>query len=247
MDLDVVQADLGTKDITSIELGRIIDYLMIPHTLKWLNLWGNNIDDLGVKYLCDALRVNTSLSYINLGSNNIGDEGAKCLNVCLSCNSTLVSLDLSDNVMGDVGVKCLSKLLVTNTTLLQFHIHGNDVSDDVKKCLVDALDINPAITFKFTSLCRTDIPNQMIQDRISSNEGDYMRYMFPTSFIIHEYMKEYTSIACMSLSINRLKQVINNADTSKLTRLVVDGTHLEDGVIPSFIASLHRLKTLRIV
>lgn len=56
---------------------KLADELKTPygHTLTYLNLSSNFLEDEGVKYIADFLRINRSLLYLNLADNFISDKG----------------------------------------------------------------------------------------------------------------------------------------------------------------------------
>lgn len=221
---------------------KICDYLRINQTLKKLDIWGSNIGDVEMKYLCDALCKNTCLTFLNLGNNKIGEEGAKCMSRVISTNSTLTYLNLGRNNIGDDGAKYLSDAVATNTTLVCLHLNVNMIGDVGGKYLSDALTANT--TLALLSLSGNNISSSVLSS-LPKRDVD-THYSFSSCFYIPYIIESYASIECVSLSFDQLKKVIDNVDKSKITKLIVDGTCLNDGEIPPFIFNLTKLKSLRI-
>ncbi|WP_342269845.1 leucine-rich repeat domain-containing protein [Rickettsia endosymbiont of Orchestes rusci] len=112
-----------------------------------LDLYGNNIDEVGAKELAAALKSNNSLTYLNLWNNNIGDVGAKFLAAALKSNNSLTYLDLNSNNIGKVGAKELAVALKSNNSLTYLYLGGNNIGDVGAKELAAALKFNNSLTY----------------------------------------------------------------------------------------------------
>jgi hypothetical protein len=106
----------------------------IPKQLYTLSLSGNNIGNLGAKFIGDALS-KTNLLHLRLGSNFIGDQGIEYL--CAGCGK-LKTLTLDGNLIGDAGTPFISNLIVKgnlHTLNLEHNQIGNAGFKELSKAL----------------------------------------------------------------------------------------------------------------
>lgn len=218
---------------------------MINRTLKKLWLGGNNIGAVGMKYLCDGLCGNTSVTHLNIASNNIGDEGAKHVSTVLSINSTLLFLNLGNNKIGDEGAKYLSDALVDNITLVEIFLHFNNIGDDGAKRLHHAFSINTTLT-NFSIDFNHDVPTSVVYSLNNMKRNGPIREFHPhRDFNININTKFADSVVCSSLSDEQLQNVVDNVDKSTITQFIVDDIHLKNGIVPSWVMKMPKLRSLR--
>lgn len=235
------EVDVGWTAFTMSNLKKTSDCLTMNQTLKKLFLCGNNIGDDGAMYLCRALCKNTSLSYLRLQYNGIGDEGAKHISTLLSINSTLIYLSLSGNEIGDDGTKHLSDALINNITITSFYVDGNQMGDVGAKYLSDLLSVNTTLTK--LRLCHNRITPAVYNSFIMRDI--HTDYIYPSSEYWPTTMKSLYSIACISIPSSKLETIADDVDESKVTHFIVDGTQLKNGVIPSWVMKMTKLRSLR--
>lgn len=126
---------LQHNKITSNGMSRIATTLNNNMTLETLNLFGNHISDMGVKYLSEIN--NSILRVLDLGSNEITDLGVQYLVEMLKINQSLVYLSLSFNKIGNQGVQLLANTLTRhNHRLKELYLNGNQLIND---CSIDSL------------------------------------------------------------------------------------------------------------
>jgi len=118
--------------------------LRYPHLVS-LNLYGNNIDDDGARYIADALKVNHSLEELNLRDNKISADGAKQIAYALKVNHSLKSLNLGNNKIGDEGAKQIADALKDNHSLEELNLSENKIGANVAKQIADALKVNHSL------------------------------------------------------------------------------------------------------
>ena len=113
-----VQLDLSSKEINdegAKELAKTLIDLQHPNCkVTNLNLFYNQIGDVGVKAIAQALEhPECKVTNINLGGNRIDDEGTKAIAQALKhpeCKVT--NIDLSVNQIGIEGAKAIAKSLL---------------------------------------------------------------------------------------------------------------------------------------
>ena len=95
-----LSVDLFDNEITDVGVSYIAEVLGTTRALRKLSLWCNPIDDKGLQYIAEALTTNTSL--IRLSQSNcslrITEENGPTLTEMLQRNKTLRDLDLSFNI-----------------------------------------------------------------------------------------------------------------------------------------------------
>jgi Ran GTPase-activating protein (RanGAP) involved in mRNA processing and transport len=167
----IYDINLGNTDIDDTDVLDLSIALNSNNSLTRLDLYMNNITQVGAKYLAEALKVNTCLKSLNLFENNIFNNGAialaealltnntlECLdiggnricnNVCLafskviSCNDTLTHLNLSDNNISRDGINILLVALVNNSNIISLGVKNDDYNDiNSNSCVKYLIDRN---------------------------------------------------------------------------------------------------------
>jgi hypothetical protein len=103
-------------------------------TLKELYLARNGITSKGAQYLADMLNTNRTLTILSLYGNRIDDEGIKYLtHVLRYYNTNLEYLYLSgNNLMTDLSVDYFIDMFKQNQTLRKVHLFNCNLSDNGK-------------------------------------------------------------------------------------------------------------------
>lgn len=80
---------------------------------KELWLYGNDMGNEGAKDIAKALEMNTTMTWLNLWKNNIGDVGAiEIANTLLRSNATLETLWIYNNNLGEATMTQIETLLL---------------------------------------------------------------------------------------------------------------------------------------
>lgn len=140
-DINLGNSDIDDADVLDLSIG-----LTSNHSLTRLDLYMNNITQIGAKYLADALKVNTCLKSLNLFENNIFNNGAIALAEALLVNNTLECLDIGGNRISDGVSLVFSKVIATNNTLTYLNLSDNNISSDGINILLGALVNNSTVT-----------------------------------------------------------------------------------------------------
>merc|ERR1712118_357528 len=108
-----------------------------------LALSGNNISDEGAWLIADMLEEPTSkLRNVNLWRNQVGDVGAQRIAQALSTNRTLTTINLTGNKCTDVGILALAKALETNDSVTSIQWLGNEITDETKAIIKARIQAN---------------------------------------------------------------------------------------------------------
>lgn len=113
-------------------------------TLLSLNLAGNNISEVGGRYIADAFHtMNQHLTSLCLDNNALGPYGCQFIAEVIKVNSAITELYLTNNNILDEGVDYLSDGLKVNTVLNKISLDKNQITEMGKQELAHALSINP--------------------------------------------------------------------------------------------------------
>ena len=116
--------------LTSDGVGEVVSGLSDNHSLRELDLIGNQIGLEGAVAVATMLKTNSSLERLNLVRCGIGSSGGVELGAALERNKTLRYLDLSGNELGDDGVRGLRGLSagLENNSSLEYLRLNDDTS-----------------------------------------------------------------------------------------------------------------------
>ena len=121
----IEKLNLGECGLTSDGVGKVVSGLSDNHSLRELDLRGNQIGSEGAVAVATMLKTNSSLERLYLGGCGIGSSGGVELGAALERNKTLRYLDLYGNELGDDGVRGLSAGLENNSSPEVLWLHGN--------------------------------------------------------------------------------------------------------------------------
>ncbi|CAM4922220.1 unnamed protein product [Rotaria socialis] len=141
----ITRLDLYANQIGDIGARFVADAVRINTTLKELRLYNNKIGDVGTQYLAAALTTNQTLTLLGLDTNQIGDSGAQYLGEALKTNKSLTLLQLQTNQIGDSGAQYLADALKVNKTLNILYLHENQIGDTGAQHLGNALKTNQSL------------------------------------------------------------------------------------------------------
>jgi hypothetical protein len=142
-DLYLERMNIGANECTAV-----VNLLRSTTTeLRTLNLYINNIDDVGVDALVDALLANSNLGFLDLSRNQITVRGCQRLAALLeNPNSNLESLDIATNNIGNEGAQMVANALATNRKLKTLYLHSNGITAEgwssFSKVLCDTSSVN---------------------------------------------------------------------------------------------------------
>ena len=108
--------------LTSDGVGEVVSGLSDNHTLRVLNLSGNQIRSEGAVALAKMLKKNNSLEVLYLIRCSIDSSGGVELGTALERNKTLRKLRLSGNALGGDGVRGLCVGLENNSSLEDLYL-----------------------------------------------------------------------------------------------------------------------------
>ncbi|MGB6976419.1 MAG: hypothetical protein WBE18_03065 [Gammaproteobacteria bacterium] len=157
-DPGLILLDLSKRNLTDIDVVKIVNALKNNTKVTMLNLIWNSIGPEGAKALAEALQTNFLLTSLKFGGNQMGDEGMQVLAQVLETNMTVTELDLADNQIGDKGAQTLAKSLKFNRKLTALNLAWNLIGDEGVEALMQALQCN-------TKLTRLDLTYNNITDK----------------------------------------------------------------------------------
>ena len=111
-----------------------------------LNLFSNQLKDIGIFELFNSLHYNTSLLQLDISHNGITRSGAVAISECLKNNNTLQVLNISHNELLDDGVIAISDSLKTNCTLKTLSMADNRITNKGTANIANAIAFNKTLS-----------------------------------------------------------------------------------------------------
>ncbi|XP_072113047.1 NLR family CARD domain-containing protein 3-like [Mobula birostris] len=103
---------LDGNSLTHKSCEQLVEVLPANHSITFLDLSDNNLQDKGVSLLCDALtKENYTLQILRVCNNKLTASCSEHLASMITTNKTLVELDVSCNRIGEEGLKRLCEAL----------------------------------------------------------------------------------------------------------------------------------------
>lgn len=160
------------------EIGLLGNALTENKTLTYIRFSGNEITDDGVHYISKGLKYNSSLKYLYLNQNKMGNVGASALASALENNRYLTELYLNHNQIGNNGAESIGKAISTNSTLIWLYLQHNKIGNEGAVAIANALVTNKALTaLNLSSNCIGDIGGQEIHKHLQSNSVIQQLYL----------------------------------------------------------------------
>jgi Ran GTPase-activating protein (RanGAP) involved in mRNA processing and transport len=131
---------LGNNIINTTGAIAIANYIKSKHNIKTYYLAGNDLDKVGIKYICDALADDTVCTDLWLKRNPIGSQGAIHVKNLLEHNNTIETLDLHNCGLLDDGCKEIFEGLKTNTSLKMLYLDANGITNASSQCIAEYFD-----------------------------------------------------------------------------------------------------------
>ena len=154
----IERLDLGECGLTSDGVGEVVSGLSDNHSLRELDLIGNQIGSEGDVAVATMLKTNSSLERLSLGGCGIGSSGGVELGAALERNKTLRYLELSYNELGDDGVRGLSAGLENNSSLEELWLDDKSLGEEGVAFLLKTVEE------KNTSLKELGLPRKFKRD-----------------------------------------------------------------------------------
>lgn len=122
--------------------------LKANQSLRFINLWGNNVGYIGTKAFAEALKENNTLIALRLSDANIGDNGAQEFADALRINKKLSILILEYGNIGDIGGRQFADALRINMTLSTLILTGNrGIGVATGKDFTETLNLNSCLSW----------------------------------------------------------------------------------------------------
>lgn len=102
---------------------------LLNNNLTFMNLYGNDIRNIGAVAIAESLKNKCSLTYLNLSSNSIGDVGAIAISKVIKASQSLTSLELAGNNIGKTGLTALLEAIQLNHTLTNLNMCQNNINN----------------------------------------------------------------------------------------------------------------------
>ncbi|XP_067897770.1 protein NLRC3-like [Heterodontus francisci] len=178
-DCKLQNVKLDGNNLTPKSCEQLAAVLKVNHSIIFLDLSDNNIQDKGVGLLCNALKdEQCALQILSVGGNKLTPSCCEELASVLGSNKTLVELDLSNNRIGENGLRKLSEALKNENCKLQklglnsifafeFGIMGTYEDAPGAEILCDVLK-SKNCTLKSLGLAKNSFTQKCCTDLISS-------------------------------------------------------------------------------
>lgn len=127
----------------------LAELLRVNHTMTFMELPSNGIDDGPIQLLIEALKQNkkNKINLLNLGGNNIGYRGIEHIaKFLVRDDCKLNHLNLAGNKMSREGMECLSSALKNNNTLTMLNLNNCTIDNEGAEHLSIAIKNNHTIT-----------------------------------------------------------------------------------------------------
>ena len=122
--------DISSNHIKSEAADDIAAVLSHNVQLHFLQIYGNNIGNLGTIKIIKASQGLKSLTEFNISNNNIGDEAADDIATFLSQNSQLKRFNICGNSLETSGGKKIASALQKISSLTSCDLSNNSIGDD---------------------------------------------------------------------------------------------------------------------
>jgi NLR family CARD domain-containing protein 3 len=173
----IYDINLGNSDIDDADVLDLSIALNSNNSLTRLDLYMNNITEVGAKYLADALKVNTCLKSLNLFENNIFNNGAVFLAEALLTNNTLECLDIGGNRISDDVCLSFSKVISSKDTLTHLNLSDNNIGrDGINVLLVALVNNSKIISLGVRNDDYNDINSNISIKYLTDRNMEYVKY-----------------------------------------------------------------------
>ncbi|EKX35202.1 hypothetical protein GUITHDRAFT_54507, partial [Guillardia theta CCMP2712] len=128
----VTRLNMGGNKIGDDGLRKLASCFSSPSfSLQHLQLYSNNISDVGGRELLESLRGSTSLRSLDLAGNLLSCD---CLlGPELALPSQLTSLSLAHNLLADAGAEALARCARESSSLTRIDVSGNFMGEEARE------------------------------------------------------------------------------------------------------------------
>ncbi len=220
--------DLSGNNIGYIGAKHIADALVKNIGIISLDISRNNIEEAGAIFLANMLKVNNSLIALNLSNNNIKDAGVIFLSNNLANNKSLSYISLQYNNIGKKGMEALSDLLLNNNTLTKLKFDGNNINHQGVEHLAKSMEINASIIM-LSGIIGFPEADKLISDKIQQNIKQ---------FEYHLQLMGKKSINYSELDANKLLSTLKQLQVQEENFVLESGTSYKKAPLLKYLAIL---------
>ncbi len=209
-DAKLTDLDVGNNGI-GFEAGKFFaDYIKQDSDLTHLNLYMNELCDLGATEIANALSDNCAIEVLDIGGNNILDAGAMALAEALKVNKTLRTLELGYNPIGARGAQAMAESVKFHSKVTTLRMGWCKITKDGAWYLADAIKYNEHI-------CTLDLRGnelgdegctalaqslQVVNENLISLDLGYNEIKDNGAFALAQAIKSNANGALQSISVN---------------------------------------------
>lgn len=220
--------DLSGNNLGYIGAKYIADALVKNTGIILLDISRNNIEEAGAIFLANMLKVNNSLIALNLSNNNIKDAGVIFLSNNLANNKSLSYISLQYNNIGEKGIEALSDLILNNNTLTKLKIDGNNINHQGIEHLAKSMEINASIIM-LSGIIGFPEADKLISDKIQQNIKQ---------FEAHLQLMGKKSINYSELDANKLLSTLKQLQVQEDNFVLESGTSYKKAPLLKHLAIL---------
>lgn len=133
----IEKLSLCYNDIDELFIFETLENFSYLISIKHIDLYGNLINNEGMKLFCSALKVQNNITYLNFGKNLIGNEGIRSLGECFKYLNKLKWLDLSSNLFEDDAMRIFLSNFAYLLGLDRFDIRNNNISQKITNLIME--------------------------------------------------------------------------------------------------------------
>jgi len=138
--------DIGNNGIGHEAGPYLAAYIKDDGELSSLNLYMNELCDLGAIEICNALKHNAGIEILDIGGNNILAAGAEALAEALMENETLRTLELGYNPIGPKGGALLANAVKFHSKISTLRMGWCKITKEGAWHIADAIKYNQCVT-----------------------------------------------------------------------------------------------------
>lgn len=107
--------------------------------IKVLTLYGNNLNNAGIKMVFRALKYNKSILHIYIGNNNFDDDALSDITEVLKYNNTLLNLEINSSKLSKKAAFKIAKGIKYNSSLVLVNLINNLIDHEGIYKLINAI------------------------------------------------------------------------------------------------------------
>ena len=134
------ESEIGHNDAEELR-----EFLMISHTLSYLDIHRNPFPSESLQLISIGLAISTSLTSLNLSFIKFDQPAIEHLSAALGVNHTLRELHLTHCGIDSDGAYNLAEILEENRTLRILFVQGNELGEAGAKAFAEMLEKNQSL------------------------------------------------------------------------------------------------------